>query len=262
MLRKAFRILGLYYSLGGILCCAMYLYSKLSGRRPLFKKTLVGIQHPVYLRIGTTDASVFRQVLLEQQYDLPVPMTPAVIIDAGANIGLSALYFANKYPNAIIIAIEPEDSNYELLKKNTAAYPKIRALKLAIWKENTQLCLFDPMAGHHGFQIVKQVPTGGRIKKYVKAVSLDTLMAEMNLGSVDILKIDIEGAEKYVFEGASAWINKIAVVMVELHDHIVEGCSSTFFDATRQFDGQFSKGETIMRFHKSSGKAMTNGDRY
>jgi len=82
---------------------------------------------------------------------------------------------------------------------------------------------------------------------FVQAMTLDTLLARMGLEFVDILKIDIEGAEKEVFESSAEWIDKVRVIMAELHDHHKAGCSKAFFEATRGFHCELSKGEIIIR---------------
>jgi hypothetical protein len=64
---------------------------------------------------------------------------------------------------------------------------------------------------------------------------------------VDLLKIDIEGAEREVMEESGAWINTVAVLMIELHDDIKPGCSKAFYEATEGFSKDVIKGETIMR---------------
>jgi hypothetical protein len=70
-------------------------------------------------------------------------------------------------------------------------------------------------------------------------------MMEMHLDRIDILKIDIEGAEKEVFESSSKWIDKVSVIMTELHDQIRPGSARAFSEATQGFDVVSSKGETI-----------------
>src|SRR5579884_141797 len=181
-----------YHTTLGAMGAAVFVLSKLSGRRPLFKVTVPGILHPVHVRIGTTDASVLAQVLLEKHYDVPFEINPGVIIDAGANIGLSAVFFANKYPKALIIAIEPEASNFKLLEANSMPYPQIKPVNAALWRENGKISLIDPDHGHHGFQTREN----GKDGCWVEAMTMTALMAKFRLDFVDVLKIDIEGAEK------------------------------------------------------------------
>jgi hypothetical protein len=71
----------------------------------------------VFIRPGTTDQSVYQQIFESKDYDFELN-DPKFIIDAGAHIGLSSIFFANKYPSSTIIAIEPEPSNFTMLCKN------------------------------------------------------------------------------------------------------------------------------------------------
>ena len=69
----------------------------------------------------------------------------------------------------------------------------------------------------------------------------------MKWDHIDILKIDIEGSEKEVFEASKTWIDKVTVVMAEVHDSLKPGCNQAFMEATRGFQVPVIKGETIVR---------------
>jgi FkbM family methyltransferase len=239
-----------YHSLLGLPGVAAFLFAKLSGTKPLFKKNFPSLKYPFYLRIGTTDASVCKQDLIERQYEFPLSIKPKVIVDAGANIGSSAVFFANKYPDSIIFALEPEESNFKLLEKNVSSYPQIKPIKAALWKENGQIYLVDPGDGNHGFQTTEKAADNCQPLGFIQALTLDALMTRMDLESVDVLKIDIEGAEKEVFESSAKWIDKVGVIMAELHDRTKAGCGKAFYEATRGFYGEFSKGEVVIRMRK------------
>ena len=72
----------------------------------------------ITLREGTTDKDVFKEIFINKEFKLPVVITqPKLIIDCGAYIGLSSLFFAYKYKTATIFAIEPEPGNYSMMKK-------------------------------------------------------------------------------------------------------------------------------------------------
>ena len=88
---------------------------------------------PVYIRENSSDTAVFNQVFYRNEYNIELKEEPEIIIDCGANIGLASVYFANKYPGALIIAIEPEPSNYEMLIKNTANYSNIHCHNNGVW---------------------------------------------------------------------------------------------------------------------------------
>src|SRR5712675_1402142 len=81
------------------------------GRSQTFTVQLRELADPIELRGRTSDINCFQKIFMHREYQSPFDISPKLIIDAGANIGLSALYFAVTYPDAIIIAIEPEIHN-------------------------------------------------------------------------------------------------------------------------------------------------------
>ena len=263
---RVFRKIREYYSLLGIWRLAGVLFAlllaKLSGRAllklwskwPLCKIHVPGIKYPVRMRIGTTDVEVLKQVLLDGEYDFLPPLDPKVIVDAGANIGLSAIFFANKFPEATIYALEPEESNFQLLKINTAPYPHIKPLKAALWNENKQINLADSWGGHCGFVTFNegsQQEKPPQQQNLVEAMTLDALMDKTGTKAVDIFKVDIEGAEKEVFENCSKWIGRVRIVMVELHERYRPGCDKAFYEATKSFEPGITNVQTIMRLQPS-----------
>jgi FkbM family methyltransferase len=229
--------------------------AKMFGRRfvrfttgwPVQKISLPGIAHPVCVRPGTTDIEVLQQVLLDHEYEFTLPVVPEVIIDAGANIGLASVYFANLFPHATIVAIEPDASNFAMIQKNLAAYPQVRPLHAALWGEDKQLNLFYPKGGHCGFRTLDGSGVELTECGQVGAVTLQSLMQTMQLKSIDLLKIDIEGAEREVFQNSAAWIDKTRMMMVELHDACQPGCNDAFQSAVKKFNPKLStKGETTL----------------
>ena len=242
---RAFRKLHHYHSALGVRGVVTFLFAKLTNSTPLFRTRLPGIRHIIFLRIGTTDVSVMRQVLLEKHYDFDLPSSPRVIVDAGANIGLAAVYFANKFPNATIVALEPEESNFRILERNVAPYPQVKPLMGALWNDNLPITLVDTGMGSHGFQTTSSPQSNPARTRVVDAITVETLMARIGITAIDLLKIDIEGSEKEVFENSSDWMPKVGAVMVELHDHLKPGCTNAFLEATRGFSEHMQKGETV-----------------
>ena len=204
-------------------------------------------KHPVHLRLTTSDISVFRQVLVTREYDSPFHFSPRTIIDAGANIGLTSVFYANRYPNATIIAIEPESTNFKMLKKNTAPYSNITAIRAALWKHNGEINLVDPDARDYGYQTLEtpEIAPGYKGREIVPAMTLDRIMADLNIQRVDILKMDIEGSEKGVFENSTAWIDRVETIAVEFHDQFRVGCARSVYMAAKDFDCESHRGETV-----------------
>lgn len=207
----------------------------------------------VLLRTRSSDIGTYHQIFIDSEYDVEIALTPEVIIDAGANVGYTALYFSNKYPTAKILAIEPETSNFELLKQNVVSHSNIVPIKAAIWRENTEIQISDPGVGNWGFRSRPLQDTQHGTDTYVETVqgiTLNKLLADYAIETVDILKVDIEGAERDVFEDASEWIDKVGVLMIELHDRITTGCTRAVINSTRAFEYQQHRGENFFLSRK------------
>ncbi len=185
---------------------------------------------PIYLRNGTSDIPVFREIFLEKEYDVKIPHAVKYIIDGGANIGVSTLYFKIKFPNATIVAIEPEQENFDLLVKNTLSYNNIICLHAGIWFETTKVLVKkSDTFGEWGFQVE---PISNDSSEGIQSYSIDDLIRNYNIPIIDILKLDIEGAERVLFESNNPekWLNKCKLIIIELHDFIEQGTSKVFFE--------------------------------
>lgn len=204
--------------------------------------TFPGIRSPITLRLKTSDLATFKDIFVKGQYDFKPVKPPGVIVDAGANIGLTSLVFANRFPAAKIIAIEPEISNFRMLVKNTAPYANIVPVQAAVWNDNGIVDIVDPGLGKWGFQVGSG---GGEVAMSCRGVTIDRIMRDHDLDYIDILKMDIEGGEKEVFGDADRWIDKIGILAVELHDRLKEGCSRSLAGATGKFRYRWKIGENV-----------------
>jgi FkbM family methyltransferase len=206
-------------------------------------------KHPIYLRNHTSDVGIYREIIENYEYSLVVKNEPKYIIDAGANIGMASIYFTNKYKGTKIIAIEPEENNFELLKRNTEHYANITAINAALWNNSGEITLFDTGFDNVGFMVATNKSALKTIvknhKHLTKAITVDEIMREFNIDLIDILKMDIEGAEKEVFESSGDWINKTRCVIVELHERMKKGCNKAFYKRVKLFDQFGVHGEDI-----------------
>jgi FkbM family methyltransferase len=207
----------------------------------IFSKEL---QQNIILRPGTSDLKVILQILDKHEYAVHFPTNPGLIIDAGANIGISALYFAQKFPNAKIYAIEPEDGNFELLKQNCKDRQNIRLQKAALWSRPARVILQNQDAANWAFSVKPAEGDEGKID----TVTIPQILGDSDFQQIDILKIDIEGSEKDLFSNDYAtWLPFVRILIIELHDHYLSGCSKAFYSAlcSRSFAQELS-GENIV----------------
>jgi FkbM family methyltransferase len=209
---------------------------------------------PVTLRLGTSDLATYEKIFAEREYFFEPSKAPRVILDAGANIGLAALYFASRFPAARIIAIEPEESNFALLAKNTAPFPTITPIQAALWGEDVQVDVVDPGLDKWGFrasEIGEAGPAG--VCHSVAGMTVDRIMREQGLDFIDILKMDIEGGEIEVFNGGGEWLDRTGLLVVELHERYRPGCERSLERVAGRFAERWQVGEsTFLAREKNS----------
>lgn len=197
-------------------------------RTGIIELTVPHVRHPLQLRAGTSDLYMFEEVFLDGEYELDTNIDPKLILDVGANAGFASVYFANRFPNARILAVEPDPSNLETLRRNVAPYRNVEVLEGAVWYESTTLAL-DDQGDKSGIQV--RPGNGG-----IRAMTIDEILAHAGETSIDILKLDIEGAEKELFEHNPALVEKVGILLIELHDRFKPGCSRAVFNALASHD--------------------------
>ncbi len=211
-----------------------FLYKIKTKKKSVIDIKVPGYAQPVFLRNSTEDIPMFYYIFQANDFEFDADTTPEVIIDCGAHIGLAAVFFANKYPSAKIICIEPEKFNFELLEKNTKSYPNVICLKFGIWNKSTHLKITDTNSGNWGFRTDE---TDQPDNDTVPAISIDEIMSRFNLDKIDIFKINVEGTEKELFEkNYSNWLSRTRLIFIELHDHLKDGCAKSFFKALANYN--------------------------
>jgi len=196
-----------------------------------------------WIRIGTSDLAVCRKVFDSREYSYTTTQSVRTIIDAGANIGCSAVDFARRYPEARIIAVEPDASNFALLQTNTAAYSNITVMNAALWAQDSQLVVEDTGQGKWAMRAAMPKAVSAQDLQTVRGVSLTTLKREFNLDVIDILKVDIEGGELEVFRSGTSTLDTVNVLMIECHDRWIPGTIRTVMKATAEFSYEWVQGE-------------------
>lgn len=209
-----------------------------------------GYSSAINIRYNSSDLLVFHQVFTFKEYGMDLGFVPKLIVDAGANIGLSAVFFSNKFPAATIIAVEPEESNFEMLLKNTKNYTNIFCQKKALANQsNISFDVIDKGYGNWGFVTeIKKFDQSQKVVNVVTTITLDDILMKNNLECIDLLKIDIEGAEKNLFEcNYESWLPKTKCLIIELHDVIIKGSSKSFFAAISKYDfSYYNRGENLL----------------
>jgi FkbM family methyltransferase len=184
---------------------------KTSGQICFHPKKLGG--KGIVIRKGSSDISVFTDLLVFERY-LPESLNqPLVIFDLGANIGCSTAHFASLFPRAKIIAVELEEQNYKLALENTAKFgSQIELIHGGVW--NTSGRVRFGGTSNDGFSIDKNPKNENEANTY----TVDQLIGGHGFASLDYVKMDIEGAENEVLlECEPTWLEKVGTISVEIH---------------------------------------------
>jgi FkbM family methyltransferase len=202
-------------------------------------------------RWSHSDRQAIQQCFRDEQYALPEGAhsrylaglyrtivargSKPLIVDCGANIGTSAQWFSAIYPEAHLIAIEPDPANFALLRKNT------RDLNIDLRQAG-----IGPVDGVGWVSDAAGDGMGCRTNESGQGTEIQLLSIETVLGSKSaeasvpfLLKVDIEGAEKMLFSAAHDALNRFPAIVMEPHDWM--------------FPGQLTSSE-FFRFHAASGR--------
>lgn len=207
-----------------------------------------GLKHPLYIIPKSVDHHTFKEVFLWEEYNFEIPNYPVenyFIIDGGANIGFSAVFYAKKYPDSTIVSIEPDRENFERLKLNTEGYPNVHTHLGALWYKTMHMECIDKGWGTRGFMVNELAEAK---ENSILGSSIKDLMIQYGKTHIDILKLDIEGSEKELFSSDfDYWLPRTKCIIVELHDYMREGCSTAVYSAIANYEfTSFEKGENIV----------------
>ena len=191
-----------------------------SFKRRILTLNAKGFRHPFYCRSGGSDLQVFAQVLANRQYRCLDRLDfSGLIIDCGANIGLSTLYFLTRFPNAHLIALEPDPDNFRMLALNTARFShRVTLLQAAVWNRNTGL-VFSDSHFRDGNEWTRSCRESEASEvPQIEAFDISTILAMSSFKRVELLKVDIEGGELSLFDqSAKDWIDLVDTIAIELH---------------------------------------------
>jgi len=139
-----------------------------------------------------------------------------IIIDLGANIGAETIRFAKMHPKARIFAVEAVKENFNTLVLNTKNNSNIKPIFAAIWDKKANLKLISRSSGSQSWYLRESVQDED---SDIRGVILDEILKENNIFEIDILKVDIEGAEKQLFSiSCKQWIHSVKCIIMEAPD--------------------------------------------
>jgi FkbM family methyltransferase len=225
---------------------------------------LNGYDAEIVIRPFDGDLFILFEVLMDRCYSIPDAVLPPeevrVILDCGANIGITALYFASRYPNARIFSIEASEGNFELLKHNTAVEPRIIPVHGAVvgWPRKTARLSTDRPAWGNFIGDEGEGPE-------VPAFTIEQIMCTHDLSRIDLLKVDIEGEEKHIF-GEGQFLRSVDIAIIELHGDydfaaFARDVAQWGFQAVAPANGSDLKMIIARALNTASGNALDEGAR-
>lgn len=195
-------------------------WNKKDGRAPRIIQAQVrlGKLIPILkIRDSGGDMFIFHEVLKDEVYRIKpkwLGHPPETIVDLGANIGLTTLALASQFSKARFIAVEPNPDSEVLLRQNLACLgSQVRVWKVAISNRK----------GKARLNLANEAYNSSLIREYEHGVEVDVVtLAEIlkaeKIEHIDILKIDIEGAEKMLLKGSPKWLEMVDLILIEMHD--------------------------------------------
>lgn len=171
------------------------------------------LSHPLRVRGQTSDSLVLYATFCRGAYPLPKDPSIRLIIDAGANVGYTAAHFAEAFPQAKVVALEPEESNYQVLRENARQWTNIVPLQKGLWWRKAEVKVSNSGSENWCFEFEECPPGQG-----TPATTIEALLAEYGTGGSVLVKMDVEGAEKKIFAEKPAWPAGIQYLYIEIHD--------------------------------------------
>ncbi len=216
----------------------------------------------IIIRADGSDKHVYNQIFIIEEYksivefmrQFPNDKNRWNIIDGGANIGLTSLYFLKNLPNAKVISIEPDKDNYEMIKKNMGINhfsTNGNIVNAGLWSKNTLLTTERSFRDGEDWSITVKETTNP--KNAIQAFSINNIInTHFQDDIIDLLKLDIEGSEKYIFEGnddeVSRFLSKMRFVVIEIHDEM--NCRETIYQQLAKNNFKyFNVGESTIGFN-------------
>ncbi len=173
------------------------------------------LHHPIYIRPGTVDATTVTSNVIRAEYGCFMPtQEPQWMIDAGAYIGDTTVYFLSRFPKLRVIALEPNPENHDIARRNLQPYgERVILLQKGLYGKDEDLHF-------SGNQTTASITGTGNS---VSCVSIASLLNQYAISHLDILKMDIEGAEEPVFSSSpQAWLGRVERIIMEIHGSRIE----------------------------------------
>jgi FkbM family methyltransferase len=175
--------------------------------------------HRVEFAMTDKYIGAFKGIFNDKEYDCAAEFehAPRRILDLGGNIGFGSVFFSKAFPEAELAVVEPDPRNLPLLRKNLGlngisatvidgaigSVPGTLALRFG----TNPTCSSLAGTGMHDLSNTVEV----------KVTTVPAVMKQAGWNDIDLLKIDIEGAEENLLATDNQWLAKVGAVIMEIH---------------------------------------------
>ena len=204
--------------------------------RPMKVTVAVGASRREVHLSERADFTTLHDVFAEGEYDVAMPAAPRAIIDLGAHVGMSVLWFRERYPDARILAVEPNPANVAKLERNVSGLPDVEVMPVAVGGEPGTAWLD---VGQESWRSMLVTDPAGSEAIRVPVWTLDQLVDHFGCDPAEtLLKMDIEGAEWAVLSRTDP--ASFLAVLGDLHRDLLPVSPESFFSL---FEGLRVEGE-------------------
>ncbi|RYM33916.1 FkbM family methyltransferase [Brumimicrobium glaciale] len=176
----------------------------------------------------SSDSDVFKQIILEEEYKhvrelmLKHKIEVLNVIDGGANVGYTSIYLSHFYPDATILALEPNKNTFKRLTHNIDSNElkkNVSCIQKGLWSKDTYLKADYSFRDKQDWSF-RLEETNNEAEKLFETISVESLIETHKWETIDLFKIDIEGGEKELFQNEDElkWLDKVKVFAIEIHD--------------------------------------------
>jgi FkbM family methyltransferase len=210
--------------------------------------TFKNLIHPIAIRPGTDDVrTVIDNIVREEWGNFDPGREPVLMIDGGAYIGDSSAYFLSRFPALKVLALEPDPITFERLITNLQPYgARVKMLNCGLYSRTGEVRLGSKQTG-------SAIKESGETE--IAVITLESLLRTERIAHVDILKLDIEGAEEAIFTSdPQTWLSQIDWLLIEFHS---EGGQSAICSVLKKQGFKMRQFRSVWYCRRPEG----NGDR-
>jgi FkbM family methyltransferase len=217
---RSFHALGVPY--GWYLRCHYQgrLNDRLRRPHPFRRLTLDMAGRKISLKLSEPYMGALKGIFIDREYDCSkqIGFAPTFVLDVGANIGFGSIYLSTIFPSATFALVEPDPRNIGPLKENLSlnGMDGIAIIQAAVGPTNGTLnlqCGADPtcstLEGTSMHNNEHAVP--------VQVLSMPEVLKKLGWPQVDLMKVDIEGAEEMLLASNTDWLRVVRAILIEIH---------------------------------------------